>query len=142
MSAPDPSVPAAAPSAATLPSTTTHADAAADADDDEYTALGDIPAQVIRSTESDTIRFNVPGQDGPEGACSPDHDRGNLFSPTFLGGEVSYSKERPPVPAALRPLLGTDGGGDGCQPPFGEVAPPARLVAAATTASPADLIGS
>ena len=74
---------------------------AADDDDDEYTGIGHIPAQLVQSTESDTVRFRVGGQGDMEDACSPDHARAGLFSPTFHGGEVTYSRSDPPVPAAL-----------------------------------------
>ena len=71
----------------------------AEDDDDEYCGLGHIPAQILKSTESDTVRFRVGADD--MGACSPDHGRGELLSPTFDGGEIAYSKSAPPVPAAL-----------------------------------------
>uniref|UniRef100_A0A7S1M5K8 Uncharacterized protein n=1 Tax=Neobodo designis TaxID=312471 RepID=A0A7S1M5K8_NEODS len=69
------------------------------AEDDEYAGLGHIPAQVMQSTESDTVRFRVNPDE--TGAYSPEHGRGELLSPTFHGGEVAYSKSSPPVPAAL-----------------------------------------
>lgn len=86
------------------------ADAAAD-DDMDTTPLGNIPQQLLDSTESDTVRFRI-SQPDDVAPFSPEHGRGNLFSPTFDGTEVTYSRSRPPVPSALR-RLSQDGGAEG-----------------------------
>lgn len=72
-----------------------------DDDGDDCTPLGDLASkmpELVASTESER-RFHVPGCDMDN--FSPDHFHRGLLSPAFNGGEVSYRKDQPPVPAAL-----------------------------------------